>query len=122
MKNLLAQETITNPALGPGLREITGIGFFQKFLPNLLGLSFVIGTLIFFAILIIGAIQWISSGGDKAAIESARGKINNALMGILILFALFALMKFLESFFGINILELNLGPLQIGNSGTNSLE
>lgn len=104
---------ITNPALGPGLQGKTGIGFFQAFLPQLLTLGFVIGTVIFFFILIIGAIQWITSGGDKTAMEGARGKITNAVVGLVILFCIFAILKLIENFFGISILTLDIGSLEI---------
>lgn len=110
--NSLAQ-AITNPVLGPALQGKSGIGFFQSFIPALIGLGFVIGALVFFFVLIIGAIQWIASGGDKAAVESARGKITSAIIGIIILFATFALLKVIEGFFGVNILTLDIGPLKI---------
>ncbi|MFH1863553.1 MAG: hypothetical protein ABIJ85_01390 [bacterium] len=113
MKNLLAQDPIKNPVLGPGLQGKTGVEFFQTIIPNMVGLAFVIGTVIFLFVIAIGAIQWIISGGDKAAIESARGKITNALVGIVILFSLFAVLKLIEDFFGINILALDLGVLEI---------
>jgi len=109
---LLSQE-ITNPALGPGLENKSGLSFFQEAVPRFLALGMVIGTLIFFFILIIGAIQWISSGGDKSALESAKGKLTNAFIGIIILFSLFVLLKVIESFFGITILTLDIGPLII---------
>jgi len=63
--------------------------------------------------LITGAIQWISSGGDKQALESARNKISNALVGIVILFAVFAIINLIETFFGINIMTLDMGALVI---------
>ena len=115
MRQILAQEKITNPAFeGSPLGGITtGKAFFQKLIPNLVGLAFAIGALVFFFIMIIGAIQWITSGGDKTALEGARGKIANALVGVVILFGLFALLKVLEDFFGINILTLDIGPLKI---------
>jgi len=43
--------------------------------------------------MIIGAIQWISSGGDKASVEAARGKVMNAIIGLIVLFVVFALIK-----------------------------
>jgi hypothetical protein len=108
---------ITNPALSQSLQEIlespNPIAFFQKFIPMLIGFGFVIGTIIFFFIMMVGAIQWISSGGDKASVEQARGKVLNAVVGIVILFATFALIKVIEIFFGTNILELDIGPLKI---------
>ena len=109
---------IENPVVGDWLRGLPQVSnssevFFAKFLPNLVGLSIVIGVLVFFAIMLIGAIQWITSGGDKAALESARGKIANALIGIILLFATFAIIKLIEDFFGVDILTLDIGPLKI---------
>jgi hypothetical protein len=114
MKNFLAQESIENPALGPRLQEIrTGEGFFQDLLPRLVGFAFAIGAIVFFFVMIAGAIQWITSGGDKTALEGARGKIANALVGFIILLSLLALLKIIEALFGINILILDIGPLII---------
>lgn len=56
-------EDITNPALNESIRNLEGTEFFNKLLPNLIGLGFVIGVIIFVAIIIVGAIQWIISGG-----------------------------------------------------------
>jgi len=112
MENLISQDGIITNPVGPKFGS--GVEFFQEFIPNLIGLGFVIGVLIFFFVMIIGAIQWISSGGDKAAIEAARGKITNAIVGIVILFALFVVLKIIGDFFGITALErleLNLEPL-----------
>jgi len=111
MTKLIAQ--ITNPALKESLQKQTGLGFFQKFLPNLVGLAFLVGALVFFFIMIIGAIQWITSGGDKAALEAARGRLANAIIGFVVLAAVFALIKVIESFLGIDIIEINIAPLYI---------
>lgn len=108
-----ASNPITNPALGPALQGKTGNAFFQSLIPSAVGLAFVIGALIFFFVMIIGAIQWISSGGDKAALESARGKIVNAIVGIILLFVVFALLRVIQTFFGINILRLDIVGLSI---------
>ncbi len=101
---------ISNP-VGP--KFSSGLDFFQKFIPSMVGLAFVAGALIFFFVMIIGAIQWITSGGDKAALEAARGKLGNAIVGLVILLALFAILKIIETFFGINILTLDIGVLKI---------
>lgn len=101
---------ITNPALGP-LGSETGKTFFQKFIPAAVTVIFVIGILIFFFMLIFGAIKWISSAGDKTALEGARGTITSALVGLVILFAAFAIIKLIQTFFGISILNLTLPTL-----------
>lgn len=113
MKNLLAAASgITNPGIG-SLGENTGVSFFQKLLPSLIGLVLVAGAIIFFFMILIGAIQWISSGGDKASVEAARGRITQALIGIIVLFSVFAIIKLVENFFGISILTLDIQPLMI---------
>ncbi len=106
---------IKNPAIGKlnDLAGESGIGFFQVFLPKLLTLALIIGSLVFFFIMIIGAIQWISSGGDKTALEEAKKKITNAIIGLFILFSVFAILKLIENFFGISILTLDIGSLLI---------
>ncbi len=105
---------IKNPVLSPSIQNLSGIQFFQKLLPNAVGLVLVFGALAFFVMLITGAIQWITSGGDKANLEAARGRISSALVGLLVLFATFAIIKLIEDFFGgLNIIQVDLGPLQL---------
>lgn len=107
---------ITNPILGPGLQGVYSSGptaFLSTFLPNFIGLGFIIGALVFFFMIVWGAIQWISSGGDKQSLEAARGRITSAIVGIIILFASFAIISVIEKFFGINILTIDIGPLVI---------
>lgn len=115
MKNLLTLNPggITNPALGPNLNANSGLEFFQKLIPAAIGIIFVVGVAIFFFMLLFAAIQWISSGGDKAAIETARGRLTQALIGIVLLFSVFAVIKVVESVFGISILTLDIGPFII---------
>lgn len=108
---------IKNPVLGPALQGYAnsegGNQFFSALLPNAIILTFIVGSLIFFFMLVTGAIQWISSGGDKQALEGARGKITNALIGLVLLFAALAIIRLIESFFGVSILTLDIGPLKI---------
>lgn len=71
---------------------------------KLIALVFIVAAIIFFFMLVIGGIQWMLSGGDKAATEAARGRITAALIGLIIVFAAWAIMKLIETFLGITIL------------------
>lgn len=102
---------ITNPIIGNGGN--TGITFLQKAIPAAITLIIVVGVVIFFFMLIMGAIKWISSSGDKQALENAKGTITSALIGIIILLATFAIIRLIEHFFGITILTLDIGKLVI---------
>ncbi len=68
----------------------------------------VIAALVFFFILVVGGIKWIASGGDKAQTESARNQITAALVGLVIVFAAWAIVQLINTFFGVNIFELTL--------------
>ncbi len=68
----------------------------------------VVAALVFFFILVIGGIRWIASGGDKAQTEAARNQITAALVGLVIVFAAWAIVQLINTFFGINIFELSI--------------
>lgn len=114
--NLLAQ--ITNPALPAAVGNQSGQTFFNSLFPALVGVGFVVGVVFFLFNLIIGAVQWIGSGGNKASIEEARNKIISALVGIVVLFCVFGILNFVSCFFNINFTTIQVGQLNVGFSGT----
>jgi len=73
----------------------------------------VIAAILFFFMLIIGGIRWILSGGDKAGTESARNQITAAIVGLIIVFAAWAIATLVGNIFGVNI----LGGLDFGTIG-----
>jgi len=64
--------------------------------------------LVAFGFLIFGGIKWISSGGDKEQTAKAQSTITAALIGLVIVFAAWAIIKLIETFFGISILTLTI--------------
>ena len=106
---MLAQ--IRNPVLpaglgGPGSDVNQGGASLGKLISNLVGALFIAAFLLTFMLLIIGGIQWITAGGDKQALEKARTGITNAIMGLVIVAAVYALMTLVGQFFGIEITKL----------------
>jgi hypothetical protein len=93
--------------------NLTGDGatFFGNFIPKIITILFLIGGLAFFFMFLIGAIRWITSGGDKGAVEGARSQITQALIGMLVMVSIWAIAKLLETVFGISLLNINLGAL-----------
>lgn len=80
-----------------------------KLIGSLLSLFLFLAGLIAFVYLLWGGFQWITSGGDKANIESARNKIQAALLGLLLVFAAYALFKLVANFLGVpDIFNFNL--------------
>jgi len=82
-----------------------GIKSIGELISQGLRMAMIIAGILTFAYLIWGGIQWITSGGDKAAYEEARGRITAALLGLGIVAAAWAVMWIIGNFFGINILQ-----------------
>jgi hypothetical protein len=66
----------------------------------------VISALLAFLYLVLGGIQWITSGGDKAGMEAARNKITQAIVGLIIVAAAYAIMLLVSNFLGISFEDL----------------
>ncbi len=67
----------------------------------------VIAALLVFLYLILGGIEWITSGGDKGKTENARNKITAAVIGLIILAASYAILLIILNFLGFG----NLGDV-----------
>lgn len=67
-----------------------------------------LGGIAVLVFLLMGAVNWITAGGDKAKVEAARDRITNAIIGMAILFASMAVVNFLGPAIGFDILNLNL--------------
>lgn len=102
---VFAQETI-NLAPPSGWE---GLNFtIPALVSGLIKLILVIAALIAFFFLIMGGIKWITAGGDKANTEAARNTLTAALIGLLIVFGAWAIIRLIETFFGITILQLEI--------------
>jgi len=84
---------------------ITNVG---QLISAVVGTLLVIAALLAFVFLILGGIQWITSGGDKAGMESARNKITHAIVGLIIVGAAWAIMTLVGNFLGISITKMDL--------------
>lgn len=72
--------------------------------------SLLVAAILVFAYLIMGGIQWITSGGDKGKTQEARDKITAALVGLAVVASAWAVMLIIQYFFGISVLDENLAP------------
>jgi len=70
---------------------------------NLYLLALFGAALFFFFQVVIGGISWIGAGGDPKALDSARSRITNAVIGLVIVVAAFAITVIVLSALGINI-------------------
>lgn len=75
---------------------------------GLISLVVIVAGLIFFFILVFGGIRWITSQGDEAKVKEARDQVTNALIGLVVVFAAWAILKLVETLFGINLTNFTI--------------
>lgn len=110
-KDLVCQ--LTPPSTTTGVCVKSGIvivppagkGFptLGSFITNTLTISFAVAILVVLVMLIWGAFEWITSGGDKETVGKARGRIVNALIGLAVLAIAYALARVAAQFLGFDI-------------------
>ena len=101
---VFAQGSISLVIPTPALIKITDLG---KFISAILAAILVIATLAAFIYLLLGGLAWITSGGDKAAVEAAQKRIQAAIIGLFVVFAAWAIMIVVGRFLGIpNVFNL----------------
>ena len=95
---LLSDITIKAPTNTDG----SPLGFpnLGDFITNVLILVFGLGVLVVLVMIIQGAFEWITSGGDKDAVGKARNRILNALIGLAVLAVAFGLANVAAQFLG----------------------
>lgn len=73
--------------------------FISTLLPTIFSIA-ALGVVFYF---LLGAFKWLSSGGNKEGISSARGMITHSIIGFFLLMMIFLIMQFLPEFLGINL-------------------
>lgn len=87
-----------------GIPPATNIG---TIISNALTIVFIVAALAVLFMLVIGAFQWITSGGDKEAVGKARGRIVAALVGLAVLALAFLIVQVVGSVLNINIINIS---------------
>lgn len=99
------KELITNPAV----TVLFGTGTPSAALANIIvtvwRTAITLGGLALLVMLIMGALEWITAGGDKGKIESARDRITQSIIGLLVLLGTVGVSIFVGNAFGINLLK-----------------
>ena len=81
---------------------------------SVLNVVMLIAALLVFGFLIMGGIEWITSGGDKGKAEGARNKLTAAVIGLVIVAASYAILTLILNFLGfgdINSVFENVGTI-----------
>lgn len=78
-----------------------GLGTIGKAIQNGITILFIIAVIVTLFFLIWGGIKWITSGGDKTQLETARNTIIAAVIGLILVFSSFFILNITLQFFGL---------------------
>lgn len=84
-----------------GLTELT----IDRIVSGLITLSLVAAAVVFFFMLVWGGLKWITSQGDENKVKEARGQVTQALIGLAVVFAAWAVLTLVGNLFGIENLR-----------------
>lgn len=107
IKNLLQSSTVyaasTTVDIDSQVKDYFGYSDIGHFISNIVNVIIIIASVAFFAYLVMGGFQYLTSGGNKDQIETAKKSISNAIIGLTIITASWAIWKIVLYFFGIDI-------------------
>jgi hypothetical protein len=103
---------ITNPALSENLKGLSGEQFLTKLLSNLIAYCLIAAAILFAFMILTGGIRWITSTGDKGKLELAQAQITHAIIGLGVVFLLYAMINIINVVFGVDLLKLTLPKLE----------
>ncbi len=84
----------------------TGITNLQKFLSSVIGVMTIIAIIWFVFIFFSGAFGMMTAGGDKQALENARKKITNGIIGLVVVIIGVFIIDLIGYLLGIPLLDL----------------
>src|SRR3989344_4176236 len=113
--SVFAQEElgpISGPGLGPFGENIagsggTGLQQITNIVSSVIGIMTIGAGIWFIFQFLVGGINWISAGGDKTKLQSARDRLSNAFLGLVVVVAGWGILALSGRFFNFDILLSN---------------
>ena len=99
---ITTHSSITFEALAP--QSVVTI---EKFFTALLGTFTTVGGVVFLIYFLLGALSWLTSQGEPEKVAKAQRYITNAIVGLVVIIASWAIVSIIGSIFGFQILNLS---------------
>ncbi len=100
-----AANEVVNPVISKTFGRVEPSVAFANIIVTVWRTAITLGGLALLVMLILGGFGWVTAGGDKGKIESARERITQSIIGLLVLLGTVAISAFIGSAFGINLLR-----------------
>ena len=101
---------------GGGVACVTSNLEFGSVVGGVVNMIFIIAVVAALGFLVWGGFKWLTSGGDKEGVESARNTIIAAIVGLIIIFLSYVVLNLLLVFLGYpgGISDITITPLTSG--------
>jgi len=115
---------LIKPLYAAGLdlgKPITGVGTIQtnpnsnmvgSFISTIIGTLTVVAGLAFLVFFFLGAVKWISAGGDKGKVQEAQAEMINGIIGLIVVVVAYFIVGIVGGILGLDILN----PMKVINS------
>lgn len=77
----------------------------ETFLSTIIGVITVIGSIFFIVNFLLAALAWITAGGDSGKISSARDRMVQSVIGLIVVVAGYSIVGLIGSIVGLDILN-----------------
>ena len=94
----------------------------NELISTIINIMFAVVGLIFFVMIVIAGIQWVTSGGEEEGKKAAQGRLINAVIGIAIVAAAYLVVELVSNLLGISsIFNSKIVNCTAGQTGTCNL-
>ena len=76
-----------------------------KFISNFLGFITGLAGILFLIYMIFAGLAWVTAGGDKGRVETAKHQITNAALGLIVVIATYSIAGIVGGVLGLDILN-----------------
>lgn len=98
--------------LGPFADGGGGIVGISKLVSSIIGMMTIAAGIWFLFHVLIAGFNWINAGGDKAKLQSAKDRLTNSFIGLIVVVASWSILALAGAFFNVDFTLSNGNPFQ----------
>lgn len=87
----------------PGAENVATLSCLVPLFGNIVNAVVAFGGIALFIMLLVGGFNFLFSAGDPKKLESARGTISQAIVGLVIMSAAYLIVNLISTFTGVNV-------------------
>ncbi len=93
---------------GTGAPDVATFTCLEPLFKNVIQAIIALAGVALFIMFLIGGFSFLFSGGDPKKLESARGTITNAIIGLIVIVAAYIILRIIEVFTGVPVTKFGV--------------